>query len=258
MNITNYSEQGLFGSTMNWINSRLPYLYKNDIYPSWDIRNINHGDPDDLNRIIPEIIAPNHDSNSSNEDVDLLDVERFQYENFDDAHFYFNHFFSFSEDIVGLSKSISKDFKNCLGLHLRGYDKSLTNDKENIPISNQDYISKVKKLTETHSFESIFILSDDPGLKSFLSEQISSIFNVPIFQSPFKPIYHIDQKNRPDKLQLTKESVAEMLALSKCKLVLKNQSAFSSWAKILNPSIEMYRVSKCKRTWFPDYYLPEL
>ena len=258
MNINSYSKQGLFGSTMNWINARLPYLYKNNIYPSWDVRNINHGDPGNLNRIIPEIIIPNHDSNSSNKDIDLLDIERFDYKDFNDAHFYFNHFFSFSQDIISLSKNISKDFKNCLGLHLRGYDKSSPKDKENIPISNQDYILKIKKLAETHSFETIFILSDDPGLKLFLSEQVSSIFDVPIFQSPFKPIYHINQKDRLDKLDLTKESVAEMLALSECKLVIKNQSAFSSWAKIINPSIEMYRVSKCKQTWFPDYYLPEL
>lgn len=258
MNVVSYSKRGLFGSTMNWINCRLPYLYKNNIYPSWDIRNINHGDPNNSNRIIPEIIIPNHDSNSPNDDVDLLDIERLDYKDFNDAHFYFNHFFKFSEDIISLSKNISKNFKNCLGLHLRGYDKSLRNDKENIPIRNQDYILKVEKLAKTHSFETIFILSDDPVLKSFLSERIQSIFDVPIFQSPFRPIYHIDQKNRSDKLQLTKESVAEMVALSKCKFAIKNQSAFSSWAKIINPSIEMYRVSKCKQTWFPDYYLPEL
>ncbi len=258
MKIISYSKQGLFGSTMNWINCRLPYLYQNKIYPSWDIRNINHGDPRDLNRIIPEIIIPNHKSNSSDKATELLNIERCDYKNFNDAHFYFNHFFSFNKDILNLSKNISKDFKNCLGLHFRGYDKLSSKDKENIPISNEDYILKVKELSEIHSFESIFILSDDPALKSFLFEQISSIFNVPIFQSPFKTIYHLDQKTRPDKLQLTKESVAEMLALSKCKLVLKNQSAFSSWAKIINPSIGMYRVSKCKQTWFPDYYLPEL
>jgi hypothetical protein len=243
---------------MNWINCRLPYLYKKQIYPSWDIRNANHGDPKDLNRIIPEIIVPNHERNSTDNPIDLLDIERFDYEDFNHAHFYFKHFFKFNEEIISLSKEISKDFKNCLGLHLRGHDKALKKDKENIPISNEDYILKVKTLANTKSFDSVFILSDDPNLKIFLSETISSIFNVPIFQSPFKPMHHIDQKNRADKLDLTKESVAEMLALSECSLSIKNQSAFSSWAKIINPSIEMYRVSKCKQTWFPDYYLPEL
>lgn len=51
--------------------------------------------------------------------------------------------------------------------------------------------------------------------------------------------------------------VAEMLILSRCSHVLKNHSAFSSWAKIVNPDSNMYRISKCKNDWFPDYYLPE-
>ena len=258
MKIFNQSKQGLFGSSFNWVNARLPYLHKNKIYPSWDIRNINHGDPADKDRVIPHIIKPKQESKNSGESINLLDIERHQYEDFEEANFYFNHYFEFTDDIIRLSNSISKDFRNCLGLHLRGYDKSLKKDKENVPISNEEYILKVKKFSESHFFDGVFVLSDDAKLKSFLSKQISSLFNIPIFKTPFKTIYHMEQKGRKDKLQLTKESVAEMLALSKCKLVLKNQSAFSSWAKIINPSIEMYRVSKCKKTWFPDYYLPEL
>ena len=258
MRVLSYSDHGLFGSTMNWINARLPYLYKNKIYPSWDIRNTNHGDPTDKDRIIPYIIKPKQEAAGSKETVNLLDIERHQYTDFKDASFYFNHYFEFPNDIIELSNSISKNFNNCLGLHLRGYDKLLEKDKENIPISNDDYILKVKKFSELNSFDSVFILSDDVELKNFLSTQISSLFNVPILKTSFKTIHHIDQKDRNDKLQLTKESVAEMLALSKCSSVIKNQSAFSSWAKIINPSINMLRVSKCKQDWFPDHYLPEL
>lgn len=258
MKITNYSNHGLFGSTMNWINARLPYLYKHQIYPEWDIRNVNHGDPLDKDRVIPYIICPKKQDVTASEVIELTDIDRHSYTDFKEASFYFNHYFKFSKEIIDLSYDISKNFKNCLGVHLRGYDKLRVNDKENTPISNEEYIKKLLDLSKTKSFESVFILSDDAELKSFLAREISINFKIPIHQTPFKTIYHIDQKNRSDKLELTKESVAEMLALSKCKFAIKNHSAFSSWAKIINPSIEMYRVTKCKQKWFPDYYLPEL
>ena len=78
MIVFNESKEGLFGSSLNGINARLPYLYKNKIYPSWDIRNVNHGDVADKNRIIPHIIKPKQEDTASTERVNLLDIDRYQ------------------------------------------------------------------------------------------------------------------------------------------------------------------------------------
>lgn len=258
MIVFNESKEGLFGSSLNWINARLPYLYKNKIYPSWDIRNVNHGDVADKNRIIPHIIKPKQEDTVSTERVNLLDIDRHQYTDFEEANFYFNHYFKFDQSIIDLSSEICEPFNNCLGIHFRGNDKSRKNDKENIPIDNEAYIKKIKLFAEKHDFESVFVLSDEIALKEFLKYEISDAFDCPVFFTDLKPVFHLSQKSLKNKLELTKNSVAEMLVLSKCKYVLKNQSAFSSWAKIVNPKIKMYRTSKCKQDWFPDYYLPEL
>jgi len=156
-----------------------------------------------------------------------------------------------------LSFEICKPFDNCLGIHFRGNDKSRKNDKENVPIDNYAYIEKIKLFAERYDFESVFVLSDEVALKEFLKNEILKMLNVPVFFTNIEPVFHLSQKTLDNKLELTKNAVAEMLVLSRCKYVLKNQSAFSSWAKIINPEIKMYRTSKCKQDWFPDHYLPE-
>lgn len=258
MKIFNKSKEGLFGSSMNWINARLPYLYKNKIYPHWDIRNVNHGNPSDQDRITPHIIEPKKQNANPGETVNLLDIERYQYTDFNEASFYFNHYFELNQSIIDLSFEICKPFDNCLGIHFRGNDKSRKNDKENVPIDNYAYIEKIKLFAERYDFESVFVLSDEVALKEFLKNEILKMLNVPVFFTNIEPVFHLSQKTLDNKLELTKNAVAEMLVLSRCKYVLKNQSAFSSWAKIINPEIKMYRTSKCKQDWFPDYYLPEL
>jgi hypothetical protein len=258
MKITNNNNGGLFGGPLNWINARLPYLYKNSIYPSWDIRNSNHGDPNDLNRITPHIITPLKESTKSGQEIDLMDIKKTTYTSFKEANFYFFHYFKFNDSILDLSFELCEPItSNCLGLHFRGHDKIYKNDKENVPIDMSTYLAKVEAFSKINSFDSIFLLSDDVRLKKELSLKIRSKFQIPVFETNLKPVFFASQKNRNDKLLLTRQAVAEMLILSRCSHVLKNHSAFSSWAKIVNPEINMYRISKCKNDWFPDYYLPE-
>jgi hypothetical protein len=69
-------------------------------------------------------------------------------------------------------------------------------------------------------------------------------------------------RNNPDILQNGKEAMIDMLCLSKCKMVLKTSSALSSFSKIINPDLKIYRVNACKMfadiPYFPDAYIPLL
>ena len=50
------------------------------------------------------------------------------------------------------------------------------------------------------------------------------MLNVPVFFTNIEPVFHFISKEQLDnKLELTKNAVAEMLVLSRCKYVLKNQ-----------------------------------
>lgn len=255
MKIFNQSKEGLFGSSFNWINARLPYLYKNKIYPSWDVRNINHGDPTDKNRIIPHIIKPKQKNTTSEEEVDLLNIERYQYTNFEDANFYFNHYFAFNEEIL---THIPENFipKDCLGIHFRGTDK-LNNNKDCKVINFSSFLSKLNVFLKKHDFKHAFIISDSQEHLESIKDFVTN-FGIKVFSTDFVPHFHKSLPFNPDKLFITRSSIIEMLLLSQCSYVIKSHSAFSSWAKIINPEIKMYRVNQCKNDWFPDYYLPEL
>ena len=53
----------------------------------------------------------------------------------------------------------------------------------------------------------------------------------------------------------------DSLLLSKCKIVLKCQSALSAFSKIFNPDLEIYRITCCKLfskvPYFPEAYIPK-
>lgn len=257
MKVFSSSDQGLFGSSLFWVLNRLPYFHDKKMYPNWEILNINHGDPNNNNNIVPEIIYPIKLSDLPSKKVNLNTVPTHNFTDFNEANFYFNHFFQFNFEIIQLADNISKNFKNTLGIHFRGNDKTKTNH-ESICINENQFIKKIEKFTNSNKFDSIFLLSDDIQIKNDIKDLLFEKFECDIFVNDFPTTFHMDQKNMDNRLELTKQSVAEMLALSKCKSVLKSHSAFSSWAKIINPELEMYRVNECKNNWFPDYYLPEL
>ena len=58
MKVYSSSDQGLFGSSLFWLLNRLPYFFEKKLYPSWEIKNINHGDPSKKDNIIPGILNP--------------------------------------------------------------------------------------------------------------------------------------------------------------------------------------------------------
>jgi hypothetical protein len=256
MKVYSSSNQGLFGSSLFWLLNRLPYFFEKKLYPSWEIKNINHGDPVKKDNIVPGIISPKRVDDLPKKRLNLDTIPAYNFTDFKEANFYFNHYFEFNKDIIGLSKQISKDFKNTLGIHFRGYDKT-TNNHEAICINKNKFLKKIKEYIKNNKFDSIFILSDQLSLKEFLKEELGNLTDCKILYSDLAPTFHLEQQKLHNKLKLTKSSVAEMLALSKCNHVLKSHSAFSSWAKIINPDLEMYRVNECKNNWFPDYYLPE-
>ncbi len=254
MKIFNESKEGLFGSSLNWINARLPYLHKNKIYPEWDIRNINHGNPLDQDRIIPHIIKPKKQSKSSTETIELLDIERHKYTDFKEANFYFNEYFRFCSSITD---QLDIDFipQKCLGIHFRGTDK-LTNNKDCKVIDLDNFLLKLNSFLKGRCFDSVFVISDDEDSKQTIIRLLKNL-GLAVLSTDSSPHFHKTLSSNPDKLTITKNSIIEMLLLSKCGCVIKSHSAFSSWAKIINPDLEMYRVNECKNNWFPDYYLPE-
>lgn len=67
---------------------------------------------------------------------------------------------------------------------------------------------------------------------------------------------HVQRKL--DGFRLGRDAVLNCAMLSRCDIVIKTPSILSGWAKILNPALEMYLVTRpfSHCTWFPDRALP--
>ena len=59
--------------------------------------------------------------------------------------------------------------------------------------------------------------------------------------------------NNKDK---TEQAFIDCLCLSKCNYVLITNSALGAWSKILNPSLEIYKLQKNTMEWFPVNKIP--
>jgi hypothetical protein len=59
-----------------------------------------------------------------------------------------------------------------------------------------------------------------------------------------------------DNQALAKDAILDCLSLSRCRYALKCMSQLSAFAKVLNPELDIYRVSACKPSWFPEAYIP--
>jgi hypothetical protein len=72
-------------------------------------------------------------------------------------------------------------------------------------------------------------------------------------------------RNNDNPILNAKMAMVDMLCLSNCKTVLKISSALSSFSKIINPSLNIYRINALKFIpdprrvpYFPDAYIPLL
>ena len=124
MKVYSSSDQGLFGSSLFWLLNRLPYFFEKKLYPSWEIKNINHGDPSKKDNIIPGILNPKRVDDLPRRRLNLDTIPAYDFTNFQEANFYFNHYFEFNKEIIELSKHMSKHFTNTLGIHFRGNDQN--------------------------------------------------------------------------------------------------------------------------------------
>ncbi|MEP7321703.1 MAG: hypothetical protein ABI761_07280 [Saprospiraceae bacterium] len=151
----------------------------------------------------------------------------------------------------------SFELENTLGIHFRGTDK--TNDRDNTNISKDDFYIIFDSFIKKHPFKIIFLATDENDVYTYL---VSKYPDIKIKHSRTFDGQTIFWKIKPDSVQNAKEAMVDMLCLSKCKMVLKVSSALSSFAKLVNPDLEIYRLNALKMfndiPYFPDAYIPLL
>lgn len=257
--------EGLFGQVFLWLFEILPYLENHDIVPEWEICSKLYGDPHQGFIVIPGLLEPNFLRDASSREPRTVKLLHLRDQgtvtlgnDWDYLSKLWSKYFSIPERIIHRSEQFSK-LGEALGLHYRGTDKNKAVEETNY-VSEDDFLIVVDDFIERHpEITEIFLASDE---NAFI-ERVR--LRYPMHEvTESGPVVHHKHTGIESGLEKGDHAVLDCLLLSKCRYLLKCQSALSGFAKILNPKLEAYRISANKLTpwakeipYFPDGFLPK-
>ncbi len=257
-------EQGLFGQTFYYLLQVLPYLNECGSFPKWELRTTHYGDaPDYLT--VPGVLdlayAPPHGPYHR---ISLFEFRRRHAHvvgnDWGALHRLWNTYFRLPPRILSASENVLPQGK-VLGIHYRGTDKQTTSWDSN-PISQQQYLLLIQEfLEQDRKFDAAFVATDEP---SFIEELRSSL-NLPVL-SMGAAEFHMAAEHSTTRAEKADRAILDCVLLSKCACVLETSSALPSFAKLLNPTLEIYRCAASKlfgklftnMPYFPVAHIPIL
>ncbi|HEV2695449.1 MAG TPA: hypothetical protein VG347_21315 [Verrucomicrobiae bacterium] len=255
-------QEGLFGQVFLWVFEILPYLDRQDIRPHWAIRSALYGRPADF-LVIPGLLELNYEPAPG--PVREVNLEAMQEgykstlgNDWDYVSALWHKFFRVPERIIRQADGFPA-LAGALGLHYRGTDKNKAAIETNY-VSEDDFLVLIRDFVTTHpAIDLIFIATDESGFVERVQAQHPAIRIVNSGK-----VTHHKHLDREDNFAKGEHAVLDCLLLSRCKYLLKCQSALSAFAKVLNPRVEAYRLSANKLVYwnmgapyFPDGQLPQ-
>jgi hypothetical protein len=255
--------EGLFGQIILWTFETLPQLDAAGIRPAWAIRSRLYGaGPDPV--VVPGLLDIAYPTSTS--DVRPLPLAQLRAS---DAAILGNDW-PFLSDLwkryfrlparIEAAAQCYPDLQQALGLHYRGTDKNRASEETN-PISADEFLTLVEDFVRQHpAIRTLYVASDEP---EFLVKVGTRLPHLELVASGIAT--HHKDPAATGSFAKGDHALLDCLLLSRCRYVLKCQSALSGFAKILNPDLEIYRVSANKLAhwshgipYFPDAYLPPL
>lgn len=256
-------QEGLFGQIILWTFEILPHLDATGQQPAWAIRSRLYGSGADP-VVIPGLLETAYPAPTPAGPLVPF------------AHLRDNHAAILGHDWPYLAGLWARYFRlparihtraadypalnQALGLHFRGTDKNRASVETN-PVTAEEFLTLAEDFIATHpGITTLYLASDEP---TFLAQTRLRFPKLQIVASG-TAAHH---KSAPDEELFAKgdHALLDCLLLSRCRYVLKCQSALSGFAKILNPDLEIYRISANKLAhwshgipYFPDAYLPQL
>jgi hypothetical protein len=256
-------QEGLFGQVFLFIFEVLPYLDECGVNPQWEIRSKLYGNADDDYIVVPGLLEPNNASCSADEKHDMISLNGLRDlvavtigNDWAYAFSLWNKFFKIPERIISIANGFPS-LEGALGLHYRGTDKNKASDETN-HVSVSDFNALADDFIGSHpGVEVIFIASDEINFVETFQRRYPDHRIV----SSGEVVHHKDNATQ-DNMKKGEHAMLDCLLLSRCKYLLKCQSALSGFSKILNPDIEAYRVSANKLAfwnrdmpYFPDAHI---
>ena len=251
--------EGLFGQVFLWIFEILPWLQQNGhTTPSWSICSTLYGTPPYC-EIIPGLLEPVSSQLSAHErTVTLFELRchacsilggDFRY-----AHDLWHSYFRIPQKILEKADCIALP-DSTLGVHYRGTDKN-TADWDTNPVSQDDFLTLVEDFVSTRQkIVCLFIATDEPSFILTAKMRFPYLTIVNISPGEF-------HKNGNFSETKGSNALLDCVLLSRCNYVLQGCSALSAFAKVLNPSLEIYRVAASKMfgdfPYFPTAYISRM
>ena len=250
--------EGLFGQVLLHVFEVLPYLHGKSIFPEWDIRSKLYGtDPD--YRVIPGIFDLAYEITARNTAREIkLNILREAHisvlgGDWKYMHELWNSYFKIPNKIISRANEVG-NLSNSLGTHYRGTDK---NDSWHTnPVSHENFLILVKDFIDRRpDIKSIFVATDEFSFVQKMKAEFSPLEIINLGDVEF----HKKSTNNHEKGE---RALLDCLLLSRCKYLLKCSSALSGFSKVINPELEVYRISASKLfadiPYFPEAYLPKL
>ena len=237
-------EQGLFGQIFYYLLQVLPYLQAAGIYPQWQLRSMHYGDPPDYLTIPGALDLSYSPPPGPYRYISLFELRR-------------RHAHVLGNDWPALNRLWNAYFRiphrvqasadklfprgRVLGIHYRGTDKQTTSWDSN-PITQDEYLTVISDFLESRTdFDTIFAATDE---FSFV-EKLRSFAKLPVV-SLGEVEFHLAAEHSTSRAEKTDRAVLDCVLLSRCACVLETSSALPSFAKLLNPSLEIYRSAASK------------
>lgn len=250
-------KEGLFGQVILWTFEILPYLVKKSIFPVWDIKSRLYGIEPEYT-VIPGVFDLVYTpTDQTNKLVKLLALRAghtsFLGGDWRSLHVLWHTFFKVPDRINVAADQIGIP-KSTLGLHYRGTDKNLSLWDTN-PVSQNDFLTLVQRFLKDHQdIKTIFIATDDFSFVHNARQKFAQIEVINLGDTGFHKASH----GVPKKAD---RALLDCVLLSRCRWVLKCSSALSAFAKVLNPELEIYRISASKIftdiPYAPEAYVPK-
>lgn len=257
-------DQGLFGQTFYYLMQLLPYLHAHGIYPQWELRTKHYGDPPDYLTVPGVLDLAYAPPPGPYRRLTLHEMRRRH------AHVIGNDwhglkrlwdaYFRVPERVTTASHGLLPGGK-ILGVHYRGTDKQ-QNTWDSNPISKPQYLSLLREFLDTRpEFTSIFAATDEFAFVREL-EQATSLPVLSLGEVEF----HMAAEHSTTRAEKADRAMLDCVLLSQCSCVLQTSSALPSFAKLLNPELEIYRTAASKlfgqlftrMPYFPVAHIPVL
>lgn len=257
-------EQGLFGQAFYYICQVLPYLHEREIYPAWQLRTLHYGDAPDFLTIPGALDLAYEPPVGPYRTISLSELRR-------------RHSHILGNDWAALNRMWNKYFRiprrvllqtdaifpkgHVLGVHYRGTDKQTTTWDSN-PISQNQYITLIQDFLEQRpEFDTIVAATDE---HSFVAN-LRSCINLPVVALG-EVEFHLSAEHTVTRAEKTDRAMLDCVLLSRCECLIETSSALPSFAKLLNPALEIYRCAASKlfgklytkMPYFPVAHIPVL